>query len=80
MTTDKLIDRIKGLLKQPPEKTKLKKLRKTVKALKEKQQHLEKKLADTEGKHERQRIEQKIKVLRKQRSKGCELYRVLKDA
>lgn len=80
MTTGKLVERIRSLLADPPKKSKLKKLRKTVRALKEKQKHLEKKLEKVSGKHERQRIEQKIKVLRKQRAKGCELYRTLKDA
>jgi hypothetical protein len=80
MTTGKLVERIKSLLADPPEKSKLKKLRKTVRALKEKQKHLEKKLEKASGKHERHRIEHKIKVLRKQRAKGYELYRTLKDA
>lgn len=79
MTTGKLLDRVKALLADPPKKSKLKKLRKALKDLKEKQKDLERKLEKVDGKHERQRIEQKIKVLRKQRAKGCELYRTLKD-
>ena len=58
----------------------LKKLRKTIKALKEKQEDLEHKLRRTQGKHARQRLQQKIDVLHAQRKKGAAAYRKLKEA
>ena len=80
MKTKKLIARIRKLLRRPPEETKLKKLRKTIRALKEKQKELEERLKHTSGKHARERIEQKIDVLRSQRHKGVRVYRELKEA
>ena len=65
------------LLQRPPEETKLKKLRKTVKALKAKQEDLEDK-----AQARRLRVsalQQKIDVLKAQRRKGPEVYRRLKD-
>lgn len=78
MKTMKLLARIQELLGRPPEETPLNKLRKTIKALKEKQQDLEDKLKRTRGKHERRRLQQKIDVLKAQRRKGAEVYRRLK--
>jgi hypothetical protein len=78
MSTGKLLDRLKAWLDDPPEKSRLKQLRRTVKALKQKQRELEVRLDKTEGKHARHRLEHKIRVLKKQRSKGAALYRELK--
>jgi len=78
MKTMKLVAKIQKLLQRPPEETKIKKLRKTIKALKDKQKELENKLKRTHGKHERQRLEQKIEVLKAQRLKGAEVYYQLK--
>ncbi|MCB1787594.1 MAG: hypothetical protein H6955_05770 [Chromatiaceae bacterium] len=78
MKTTKLVARVRKLLSRPPQDTKLKKLRKTVKALKKKQEELEDKLKRTRGKDARQRLRQKIDVLRAQRQKGAEVYRRLK--
>lgn len=78
MKTTKLMARVQKLLQLPPEETKLKKLRKTIKALKEKQEELEEKLKRTRGKHSRERLQQKIDVLRAQRRKGAETYHRLK--
>jgi DNA-binding transcriptional regulator GbsR (MarR family) len=79
MKTTKLIAKMQELLQRPPEEAKLKKLRKAVKALKQKQEDLEDKLRHTKGKHARERLKQKIKVLQAQRRKGAEVYRQLKD-
>ena len=79
MKTTKLIARVQKLLQRPPEETKLKKLRKTVKALKQKQEDLEDKLKHTRSKPARERLQQKIDVLKAQRRKGAEVYRRLKD-
>jgi hypothetical protein len=78
MTTKKLLHRIKRMLEQPREKTKRKKLCKTIQALRQKQRDLEKKLAETDDAHARERLAQKIKVVRKQRSKGVALHRQMK--
>lgn len=78
MKTMKLIAKVQRLLQAAPQDSKLKKLRKTVKALKEKQEDLEHKLKGTRGKHSRERLRQKIDVLRAQRLKGAEAYRRLK--
>jgi len=78
MKTTKLVAKIQKLLRRPPEETQLKKLRKTIKALKDKQKDLENKLKRTHGKHDRQRLQQKIEVLKAQRLKGAEVYYRLK--
>lgn len=78
MKTMKLLAKLNDLIARPPDETPLKKLRKTVRALKEKQAELESRLKDTKGQHSRDRLEQKIKVLKAQRRKGAERYRTLK--
>jgi len=78
MKTMKLVAKIQELLQRPAEETKIRKLRKTIKALKDKQKELEHKLKRTHGKHDRQRLEQKIAVLKAQRLKGAEVYYRLK--
>lgn len=78
MHTKKLVHRIKRMLEQPRDKTKRKKLCKTLKLLRDKQRDLESKLADADDAHARERLAQKIKVIRKQRSKGVALYRDMK--
>lgn len=79
MKTNKLIKRLKGLMQGAPKETPRKKLRKTVKALREKQRDLEKKLQRIEGKHARRRLKRKIDVLRAQRRKGTTLYKSLQS-
>ena len=78
MKTMKLIKKINSLMAAAPEETPLKKLRKTIHALKKKQADLEDKLKHAKGKHTQERLEQKIRVLRAQRRKGAERYRELK--
>ena len=78
MKTMRLITRIQKLLQRPAEQARIKKLYKTVKALKEKQGELGHKLQRTRDKHERHKLQQRIKVLRAQRSKGAEAYHLLK--
>lgn len=80
MKTKSLLDRLHKLLQRPPEKARLKKLRKTIKALKEKQKDLEDQLERADGSHARKRLQQKIAVLRAQRKKGAAVYRELKAA
>ena len=78
MKTTKLIDKFQRLVSKAPEETPSRKLCKTIKALKNKQKDLEDRLKRTEGKHARQRLKQKIDVLKAQRRKGAELYKSLK--
>jgi FtsZ-binding cell division protein ZapB len=78
MKTMKLLDKLNDLIARPPAETPLKKLRKTVRALKEKQAELEESLKQTKGHHSRERLEQKIQVIKAQRRKGAERYRALK--
>ncbi|WP_078120971.1 hypothetical protein [Thiosocius teredinicola] len=78
MKTMKLVAKIQRLLKRPPEEMRLKKLRKTIKSLKDKQEELEDKLKRTRGKHAREKLKRKIDVLYAQRCKGAEVYRGLK--
>lgn len=78
MKTSKLVDRIQEIISAPRKDTKLKKLYKTVKALKKKQRRLEAELKETSGKRARQHLRQKIDVLRVQRRKGCKVYRAIK--
>ena len=78
MKTTKLIEKFQKLIGNKPEETPAKKLCKTIKALKYKQKDLEGRLKRTEGKHARQRLRQKIDVLRAQRRKGIDLYKSLK--
>jgi hypothetical protein len=78
MPRKKLLQRIKRMLEQPREKTRRKKLCKTIQQLRQKQRDLETKIAETDDAHVRERLAQKIKVIRKQRSKGVALYRQMK--
>ncbi len=78
MKTTRLIEKFQKLVSKSPEETPIKKLHKTVKALKNKQKELEMRLKRTEDKHVRQRLKQKIDVLRVQRRKGIDLYKTLK--
>ena len=78
MKTMKLIGKFQKLVSKAPKETPIKKLCKTIKALKHKQKDLESRLKRTEGKHARDRLRQKIDVLRAQRRKGVDLYKTLK--
>lgn len=80
MKTTELIHKIRHLMKKPASETPKKKLCKTIKALREKQRELEKKLKRTEGKQARKRLKQKIDVLRAQRRKGIAVYKSLKGS
>ena len=79
MKTTTLIEKLNKLISVPAEETPLKKLRKTIRALKAKQKKLEAELKKTSGKHARARLSQKIRVLRAQRKKGAERYFSLKE-
>ncbi|WP_227816240.1 hypothetical protein [Nitrogeniibacter aestuarii] len=78
MKTQKMLGKLRALLRGPLEDTPRKKICKAIKALKARQRELEARLMQTEGKRARQRLEQKIHVIRAQRLKGQQRYREIK--
>lgn len=82
MKRKKLLEKLNTLLGMgdSAEKEHIKKLRKVLKALKEKQATLQVKLENASGDHERRKIEQQIEVIRRQREKGVEVYKTMKEA
>jgi len=80
MKTHKLIGRLRALMQRPSEDTPRKKICSALRVLKNKQRELEARLEQTEGAHARQRLKQKIQVLRVQRLKGHRRYKEMKGA
>ncbi len=80
MKSKKLLEKLNQLtgLGEDADKKEIKKLRKVLRALKDKQDHLKEKLEDAEGEHERRKIQQQLEVIKRQREKGVDLYRALK--
>lgn len=78
MKTHRMLGKLRAMLRGPVEDTPRKKICKAIKLLKAQQRELEAKLRHTEGKRARQRLEQKIEVLRAQRIKGQQRYREIK--
>lgn len=80
MTNSKLLDKLKALTKNADNANKehIKQLHKVLKKLKKRQQALAESLNDVESDHDRQKIEQEIKVIQLQRQKGVEVYKALK--
>ena len=82
MKLAKLLDRLNRLmgLGEDADKEEIRKLRKVLKALKEKQFKVEKKLEQAAGEHERRKLQQQLEVIQHQRKKGVELYQTLKQS
>lgn len=78
MKTQKMLGKLRAMLRGPIEETPRKKICKAIRALKARQRELEARLAHTEGQRARQRLEQKIQVIRAQRLKGQQRYRQIK--
>ncbi|QID19143.1 hypothetical protein G3580_16865 [Nitrogeniibacter mangrovi] len=78
MKTRKLIGRLRLWMTGPPAETPRRKLRKALRELKARQRALEAELERTDGLHARQRLRQKIEVLRAQRQKGVRRYRAIR--
>ena len=80
MKSKKLLENLNKLtgLGEDADKKEIKKLRKVLRALKEKQDHLEEKLEEARGEHERRKIQQQLEVIKRQREKGIDVYRSLK--
>ena len=77
MKTMKLVSRIEKLLKCPPDELPVKKLRKTINALKQKQEDMEERLKRTRRKGSRRRLQMQIQVLKVQRARGAGTFRHL---
>lgn len=82
MTNAKLFARLRTLIEdaRDADKKHIKKLRKVLRKLKERQNELRHKLEDVDNQLERQKIEQEVAVISLQRSKGVDIYKQLKDA
>jgi hypothetical protein len=81
MKTAKLLDKLGRLIESPEEldKQRLKKLRKLVQELKDKQKKLEKELQEEDDEETRHRIQRSIEVVRTQRKKGAAVYKEIKQ-
>lgn len=82
MKRKKLLEKLSNLLKagDQADNDQVSKLRSVLKALKEKQSGLQDKLEDAHGDHERRKIRNQIEVIKRQREKGAEVYRSIKEA
>lgn len=82
MKSKKLLGKLNSLLGlgEDADKEHIKKLRKVLKTLKEKQTTLQAKLDNAQGDHERRKLKQKIDVIQRQREKGVEVYKTIKEA
>jgi len=80
MKRHKLIARLRALMSGPADRTPRRKICQALRQLKQKQRELEARLEQVEGQHARQRLKQKIEVLRAQRIKGQQRYREIKKA
>lgn len=82
MKRKKLLEKLSVLLSldNGADKEEIQKLREVLRALKEKQTELQEELDNTPGEHERRKITKKIEVIRRQRGKGAEVYKSIKEA
>jgi chromosome segregation ATPase len=82
MTNARLFDKLRTLIEdaRDADKKHIKKLRKVLRKLKERQNELRDKLEDVDNPSERRKIEQEIAVISLQRGKGVEVYKQLKAA
>jgi predicted nucleic acid-binding Zn-ribbon protein len=82
MKVRKLLDKLNKYtgLGENADKKQVRKLRNVLRALKDKQDELQLKLEAAEGTHERRKLEQQLEVIRRQRQKGQEVYKSIKDA
>lgn len=80
MKTTKLLDKLGRLVESPEAlgRERLKKLRKVVHELKDKQKKLEKELRKETDEEVRHNLQRSIEVVRTQRKKGAAVYKALK--
>jgi acyl-[acyl carrier protein]--UDP-N-acetylglucosamine O-acyltransferase len=76
----KLLEKLNKLvgLGEGADKEEIKKLRKVLHALKDKQEKLKEKLEETQDEEERRKIQQRLEVIKRQREKGVDVYKSLK--
>lgn len=81
MSNAKLFAKLRKLIEDAndPDKKHIKKLRKVLHKLKERQHELRDSLDGIDSAQERQRVEQEIEVITLQRRKGAEVYKQLKE-
>ena len=80
MTNAKLFEKLRSLIENADDsdKKRIKKIRKVVHKLRDRQRKLENDLEDIKSEHERQKTEQDIRVIQLQRERGIKVYRQLK--
>lgn len=80
MKSRKLLEKLNKLvgLGEGADKEEIKKLRKVLHALKDKQEKLKEKLEETQDEEERRKIQQRLEVIKRQREKGVDVYKSLK--
>jgi acyl-[acyl carrier protein]--UDP-N-acetylglucosamine O-acyltransferase len=76
----KLLEKLNKLigLGEGADREEIKKLRKVLQALKDKQEKLKEKLEETQDEEERRKIQQRLEVIKRQREKGVDVYKSLK--
>lgn len=82
MTNAKLFDKLRSLMTKEDraDKTHIKKLRKVLHKLKDRQRELKEKLEKTKSSQEQAKIRQEIDIIKLQRGKGADVYqRIKKD-
>jgi rubrerythrin len=82
MTSTRLFAKLRALIEDTTntDKKHIRKLRKVLRKLKDRQNTLRESLEETDNPQERRKIEQELEVLNLQRSKGAEVYKQLKQA
>ena len=80
MKSRKLLEKLNKLigLGEGADREEIKKLRKVLQALKDKQEKLKEKLEETQDEEERRKIQQRLEVIKRQREKGVDVYKSLK--
>lgn len=81
MTNAKLFEKLLSLVAQVDrtDKKHIKKLRKVLHKLKDRQRELQEKLEQSDSSQEQARIQQEIDVIKLQREKGAEVYQRIKQ-
>jgi len=80
MTNEKLFEKLGVLLERADDDQlkHIKKLRKVLRKLKDRQKELAHELDSVKGEHERRKIKREIEVIKLQRKKGVKVYKKLK--
>ncbi len=81
MTNAKLFEKLRSLMAEADrtDKKHIKKLRKVLHELKDRQRELQEKLEQSDSSQEQAKIQQEIDVIKLQRGKGAEVYQRIKQ-